>query len=112
MATSIQGKGVKEVLNGLLLGYPMVKAGRMLRYPTYYVKGKLLTCLYGDGMGLKAPEQLANELLEEEAIIPFEPMGRNRMREWIQINRASPADYMDDKETLDGSAAYVASLAE
>jgi len=112
MMTSKYREDVKATLDGLLLGLPMVKAGKMFGYPAYYVKGKLFACVYGDGVGLKVPEQVANALLEKEAIIPFQPMGRNRMREWIQINRDSAKDYMDDIEILETSASYVASLAK
>ncbi len=112
MVTSKYREDVKATLDGLLLGLPMVRAGKMFGYAAYYVKGKLFACVYGDGVGLKIPEQVANALLDSEGIIPFQPMGRNRMREWIQINRGSAEDYMDDIEILQTSANYVASLAK
>ena len=112
MAPSSYREDVRAALDGLLLRLPMVEAGKMFGYPAYYVKGKLFACVYGAGVGLKVPKQVAKELLEKAAIIPFQPMGRNPMREWIQINRESAEDYVDDIEILETSANYVASLAK
>lgn len=83
----------KKVLDDLLLGQPNLRSGKMFGYPAYYAEKKLCICLYEEGVGLKVPESTAKILLEtDKNVIPFQPMGRQRMREWIQIN-------LDDSES-------------
>jgi hypothetical protein len=101
----------KEVLDALLLEIPEVKPGQMFGYPAYYVNQKLFACLYEEGVGIKVPENEARELVGREGIIHFQPLGRRKMREWIQINRENPEDYWEDREILESSIQYVSSLA-
>ncbi|MBM4424916.1 MAG: TfoX/Sxy family protein [Chloroflexi bacterium] len=98
------------MLDALLLPLPGVTAGKMFGYPAYYVHRKLFACVYGDGVGVKVPEAMANELLTQKHIVPFQPMGRARMREWIQINRASSEDYEQDQEVFHRAAQFVGAL--
>ena len=100
----------KEVLDSFLLDMPSVKPGKMYGHPAYYVGGKLFASLFMEGVCVKIPETLKNELLEREEIVPFEPMGR-KMREWILINRKNSEDYLKDKEIFEKSLEYVASIA-
>jgi hypothetical protein len=100
----------KDVLDIFLLKNPIVKPGKMYGHPAYYVGGKLFAALYMDGVCVKVPESLKNELLKKEEIVPFEPMGR-KMREWILINRKKSEDYVKDKEIFEKSIDYVSSLA-
>jgi hypothetical protein len=97
----------KLVLDSMLLGLPGVKPGKMFGYPAYYVNRKMFACVYGDGVGVKVPQDLAEALLREEHIVPFQPMGRPRMREWVQINRAESENYMLDMDIFKASADYV-----
>lgn len=90
----------KAVLDALLQQLPGVTSGKMFGYPAYYVHGKLFACVYGDGVGVKVPEETANSLLANLHIVPFQPMGKPKMREWVQINRASSADYKLDEDTF------------
>jgi len=72
----------KAVLDDLLLGRPHVRAGKMFGFPAYYAGSKLCICLYEQGVGVKLPEQSAAKLLEEDRnAVPFQPMGRRKMRE-------------------------------
>ena len=100
----------KEVLDSFLLDMPSVKPGKMYGHPAYYVGGKLFASLFMEGVCVKIPEPLKNELLERDGIVPFEPMGR-KMREWILINRKKSEDYVNDKEIFEKSLEYVASIA-
>src|SRR3990170_2391798 len=86
----------KAALDSLLLTLRGVKAGKMFGYPAYYVNKKLFACVCGEGVGVKVPETLANELLSKRHINPFQPLGKPKMREWIQINRKKSADYGRD----------------
>ena len=102
--------GHKAVLDSLLLNMPSVVEGKMFGYPAYYVNRKLFACIYGEGVGLKVPEEAANKLLSEEHVVPFQPLGKPKMREWIQINRARSADYRKDINIFRTSVEFVSQL--
>ena len=101
----------KEILDTFLLDIPSVKPGKMYGYPAYYIKGKLFASFYEDGVCVKVPEPLANELLEREYIDPFQPMGR-KMREWVHINRQNSEYYLKDKDIFDASIKFVSKIAQ
>jgi len=98
---------VKASLDSFLLEVQGVTPGKMFGYPAYYVGKKLFACVYGDGVGIKVPESLAKELIGSEGIIDFRPMGRAKIREWIQINRQNPEDYLNDRQIFKASIEYV-----
>lgn len=100
----------KKVLDRLLLGLTDVTAGKMFGYPAYYVHRKLFACVYGEGVGIKVPEETANLLLGKTHIVPFQPLGRSKMREWIQINRVSSKDYKRDRDIFHTSVEFVGSI--
>jgi hypothetical protein len=84
----------KAVLDDMLLGRPFLRPGKMFGFPAYYVGKKLCICLYEQGVGVKLPEQTVAKLLEaDQNVIPFQPLGRAKMREWIQINLSRSEDY-------------------
>ncbi|MGZ7043429.1 MAG: MmcQ/YjbR family DNA-binding protein [Methanobacterium sp.] len=101
----------KEILDSFLLEKPGVVPGKMFGYPAYYVNKKLFACLYEDGVGIKVTEDNANELIGSEGIIPFQPLGRRKMREWIQINREKSEDYLKDEKIFEISIEFVSALA-
>ncbi|MBS3920825.1 MAG: hypothetical protein KG012_18285 [Deltaproteobacteria bacterium] len=82
----------------------------MFGYPAYYVDGKLFACIYGKGVGVKVSEELANKLLSEKHVVPFQPLGKPKMREWIQINHAKSADYGKDMSIFRTSVEFVRQL--
>jgi hypothetical protein len=102
--------GHKAILDSVLLDMPSVVEGKMFGYAAYYVNGKLFACIYGKGVGLKLPEAVASKLLSEKHIVPFQPLGKPKMREWIQINRASSADYRKDINIFRTSVEFVSRL--
>ena len=98
----------KRVLDEVLLGHPRVRPGRMFGFPAYYAGKKLCICLYEQGVGIKLPEQSAARLLETDPnVILFQPMGKPRMREWIQINLGRSEDYREYAATFEESIRYV-----
>lgn len=103
---------IKSVLDSFLLKDPKVAPGKMFGYPAYYVNKKLFACVYENGVGLKVPVLLANELLGHPGIVPFTPKGRRKMNEWVQINRGHPEEYLRDADIFQRSVEYVAALAE
>ena len=98
----------KLVLDDLLLTHPHVHSGKMFGYPAYYVGKKLCICLYEQGVGVKLPEQSAAKLLEVDPnVIPFQPLGKPKMREWIQINLSRSEDYLKYMPVFDESIQHV-----
>ena len=82
----------------------------MFGYAAYFVNGKLFACIYGDGVGLKVPEDVAKKLLSGKLAVPFRPLAKPRMREWIQINRARSAHYQKDLDIFRLSVEFVSQL--
>ncbi len=101
----------RAVLDAMLLRDPRVRAGKMFGYPAYYAGRKLVACLYEGGVGLKVPEALATRLLQDDPnVVPFQPLGRRRMREWIQIDLRRSEDYREYAEVFAQAVEYVAAL--
>ena len=101
----------KAVLDDMLLDHPGVHAGKMFGYPAYYAGEKLSICLYEGGVGVKVPEETAKKLLDEDPnVIHFQPMGRRKMREWIQINLEESEDYREYLNVFEESIEFVLSL--
>ncbi|HML05456.1 MAG TPA: hypothetical protein VK426_06765 [Methanobacterium sp.] len=100
----------KKILDSFLFEIPDVVPGKMFGYPGYYINKKLFACLYENGVGIRVPEDKARELIDGKEIIHFQPLGRRKMREWIQINRENSKDYLKDKEIFDISIKFVSSL--
>ena len=110
MSTVVFNQEHKEVLDSLLLQFPGVVSGRMFGYPAYYIDNKLFACIYGNGVGIKIPKDMADSLVGREGIVRFQPMGRKPMKEWVQVNRERSEDYQKDLEVLKASIDYVSSL--
>jgi hypothetical protein len=100
----------KAVLDDLLLDIPGVVPGKMFGYPAYYTGKKLCICLYEQGVGIKLPEATAQRLLEsDQNVIPFQPLGRPRMREWVQINLDRSDEYREYLPVFEESIYYLLS---
>jgi hypothetical protein len=72
----------------------------MFGLPAFYAAGRLFACVHGEGVGLKLPEAMVEELVEMPGVRPFQPYGRPPMREWVQIDREDSQDYADDMDLL------------
>jgi hypothetical protein len=97
----------KAMLDSMLLSIPFVRAGKMFGYPAYYSGKKLFACVYEDGVGLKLPAEQVGRLLDGKTFVPFQPLGRPKMREWVQICRVRSADYQSDLDLFIASAQFV-----
>ena len=103
----------KAVLDDLLLDHPDVHPGKAFGYPAYYVGKKLSICLFEQGVGLKVPQDLAEKLVAEDRnVIPFQPYGRRKMREWIQINLEHSEGYREYMPVFEASIHFVYTLGE
>lgn len=112
MAKANYDQAVRSVVDKILLQFPGVMEGKMFGYPAYYLNGKMVGCVYEDGVGLKVPEKMAKKLLDNAHITHFQPLGRRKMREWIQINHADPKDYLLDESIFEASVSYLRTLTE
>ena len=101
---------IRKFIDSMLLEISVVSPGKMFGYPAYYVNGKLFACVYEDGVGIKVPKDMAGELIGKPGIGFFQPLGRLKMKEWIQINRKNPDDYRKDIEIFNTSIRFVSSL--
>lgn len=102
---------IKAVMDELLLGDPRVRSGKMFGYPAYYAGEKLAICLYEDGVGVKLPADIAAELIADDAhVVPFQPLSRPKMREWVQINLSSAVEYRGYQPRFEESIRFVLSL--
>ncbi len=98
----------KRILDDLLSGYSIVRPGKMFGFPAYYVGKRLCICLYEEGVGVKLPEQTVARLLETDRnTVPFQPLGKPKMREWIQINLTRSEDYREYASIFEESIQYL-----
>ena len=103
----------KAVLDDLLLGDPRVRPGKMFGFPAYYVGRKLCISLYADGVGVKLPAASVARLLRDDPhALPFQPLGKSKMREWVQIDLADSAEYRRYLPVLEESIHFIAAQQE
>lgn len=98
----------KAVLDDLLLDHPHIRPGKMFGFPAYYVGRKLCICLYEQGVGVKLPAVSAAKLLAVDPnITTFRPLGKPKLREWVQINLSRSEDYRQYLSVFVESIHYV-----
>ena len=97
----------KVFLDSHLLPIPNVHAGKMFGYPAYYVGKKLFACVYEEGVGIKLPAEIVSSILDGNTYVPFQPMGRHIMREWVQICRNISSEYQSDINLFTASIEFV-----
>jgi hypothetical protein len=99
---------LKSHLDALLLALPGVEARTVHGLDAYFVADKMFACISGGGVGLRFPGQVATELqFSRDSITAFQPRGLPATREWVQVNRADPADYAKDLDLFQESIAFV-----
>ncbi len=65
-------------------------------------------CLFEQGVGIKVPADTAARLLESDPnVSPFMPLGKPKMREWIQINLNRSEEYAHYMPVFEESIRYV-----
>jgi hypothetical protein len=98
----------KAQIDALLLGLPGVSARKINNLDAYFVSDKMFACLGDKGIGIRLPVATATELqFSRDNVGPFSPGGIASTREWVQIERAEPADYQQDLELFQASIDYV-----
>ena len=98
----------KAQFDALLLKLPGVSARKINGLDAYFVSDKMFACISGSGIGLRLPAAVATELhFSRDHVVPFQPGGIAATREWIQIERADPADYAKDLELFQAALDFV-----
>ncbi len=98
----------KAQIDAILLKLPGVVAKKINNLDAYFVNDRMFACISGQGIGLRLPVAAATELqFSRDNVVPFQPAGLGATREWIQINRADPADYAKDLEIFQASLDFV-----
>jgi hypothetical protein len=78
----------------------------MFGYPAFYVGRRLFACIYGDGVGLKLPGERVRSLAGEPRIRPFQPYGKQRMREWVEICHERVEAYESERPLFAEAVAF------
>jgi hypothetical protein len=98
----------KEQLDAILLALPGVSARKINGLDAYFVSDRMFACISGEGVGIRVPVATARELqFSRENVGAFQPAGLPSSKEWIQINRADPAEYEKDLELFQASLDFV-----
>ena len=108
MTTDTPQSKRKAQIDALLLKLPGVSARKIHGLDAYFVSDKMFACISGEGIGVRLPVAAATELqFSRDNVVPFQPGGMASSREWIQINRADPADYEKDLQLFLDSLEFV-----
>lgn len=95
-------------LDAVLLKLPGVTTRKIKGLHAYFVSDRMFACVSGNGIGLRLPVAVARELHFSRAdVVPFQPAGLAATKEWIQIERANPADYEKDLDLFRQSLEFV-----
>jgi hypothetical protein len=98
----------KSEIDAVLLKLPGVVAKKINNLDAYFVSDRMFACISGQGVGLRLPASTATELqFSRDNVVPFQPGGIGRSKEWIQIDRADAADYEKDLELFRVSLEFV-----
>ena len=91
----MKNESKKPILDDFLSKYEMIRIGQMFGHPAYYVGRSMVACLYEGKIGLKVPENAANEARAKDA----------PLREWIQFDFESE-DLRPYKDLIDAAIRY------
>ena len=98
----------KQQIDALMLALPGVVGKKINGLDAYFVNDRMFACISGEGIGLRVPVAVANELqFARENVGAFQPAGLPSSKEWIQVNRADAADYAKDVELFQAAHEFV-----
>ena len=98
----------KAQIDALLLALPGVVTKKINGLDAYFVNDRMFACISGEGIGLRVPVAMANELqFSRENVGAFQPAGLPSSKEWVQVNRADAADYAKDLELFQAAHEFV-----
>jgi len=90
---------VLAVVGDLLAEVPDVTRRTMFGVPAFFLGGRLLCCVWGDGVGLRLPLEQAQSLVGADGLSPFKPFGRAPMSGWVQRN-GGPEGLAEDRALI------------
>lgn len=104
---------VVEMLDELFADDEGIVRGQMMGHPSWFVlvggKKKLFTSAWEQGITLKLPDDLIDELYSEGRARPFEPMGPGKgMKGWVYIARQGIDEIRAEEELIHLSRDFVA----
>jgi hypothetical protein len=98
----------KDLFDAMLLKLPGVSTRKLNGLDAYFVADRMFACITEQGIGLRVPVAKATELQFSRAnVVPFKPGGTILSREWVQVERETPADHDKDRELLLESLEFV-----
>jgi hypothetical protein len=100
----------RDDVSALLADRPAVTPRAMFGHPGFAVGGKMLACLYDEGVAVKLPAEQAQAAVGRPGIQTFRPYGKS-MREWVLIVHDDLEAYAGDVDLFDAAIEYVASVA-
>ncbi|SRR5690606_30946493 len=100
----------KRVIDSILDGVPGVTERKTFGHPAYYIRGKMFAALVEDGLALKLPQDVVEELVRQATCMPWAP-GGVPMGGWVQIVLPDAEAYRDYTPYLEQSVGYVSQQA-
>ena len=98
----------KSEIDEVILRIPNVVGKKIGGLDAYFVNDRMFACINGKGVGVKLPAAMATELqFSRDNVVPFQPAGMPKSREWVQIDREVAADYEKDLELFQAAFDYV-----
>jgi hypothetical protein len=98
----------KSEIDAVILRIPNVTAKKIGGLDAYFVNDRMFACINGKGVGLRLPAAVATELqFSRDNVVPFQPAGMPKSREWVQIDRESATEYEKDLELFQAAFDYV-----
>ena len=99
---------IVEFLDERLAHYPEVSAKKIFGHPGYSLENRVFTFAYGDGLCIKLPRDLYEQVLTRDDTTPFMPGNDTRsMGTWVVISRPEAVEYDEDWELIEIAMAYV-----
>ncbi len=99
----------KTKMDELLLVMPGVKASKAFGYPAYKINGKIFAFVGSKGVAIKLPASRVKELIDDQAMKPFEVAEGNVWKEWLSIHRDDATDYEQDVGLFEESVEFLLS---
>ena len=98
----------KAQIDAVILKLPNVVAKKIGGLDAYFVNDRMFACISGNGVGLRLPVATARDLqFSRENVVAFQPGGVASSKEWVQIDRADPAEYEKDLELFQAAFDFV-----
>jgi hypothetical protein len=82
----------------------------MFGVPAFYVGGRVFVCVWGDGVGLRLPTEVAQSVVGLTGLRSFTPLGRTPMRGWIQRDCTDEPQFTSTLALSDAAYEYVRTL--